>query len=177
MMLAAIAYLYSMKDLSLIDKMDTPFPEEESRAIFKVKDIKQLDKYFKWIKYGRPIDAVKMKLADETDLDPDLLDDPEAEAPPELVPIDFQGNSLYTANSTFKQCFIRISNEEILVQDDKGPLAHNPDSYVPKLPCNDQNQYPECIDYCQWHKKLFNDWTREEFLTVMRYAIPQRKLR
>ena len=84
-----------MKDLSLIDKMDTPFPEEESRAIFKVKDIKQLDKYFKWIKYGRPIDAVKMKLADETDLDPDLLDDPEAEAPPELVPIAFQGKDLF----------------------------------------------------------------------------------
>ena len=30
--------------------------------------------------------------------------------------------------------------------------------------------------YCKWHKSFFSGWSKEKFLTVMRYALPQRKI-
>ena len=45
-------------------------------------------------------------------------------------------------------------------------------------PCSleEKENYPECKEYCNWHKDFFGKWSRNNFLTVMRYALPQRKL-
>ena len=38
------------------------------------------------------------------------------------------------------------------------------------------DQYPDCIDYCNWHQNAFKYLKKEEFLTVMKHALPQRKI-
>ena len=45
-------------------------------------------------------------------------------------------------------------------------------------PCSleKEENFSECREYCKWHKDFFEKWSRNNFLTVMRYALPQRKL-
>ena len=42
-------------------------------------------------------------------------------------------------------------------------------------PCNDLNENQECFQYCSWHKELFSNFDKEEFLTLMKFAMPGRK--
>ena len=44
------------------------------------------------------------------------------------------------------------------------------------LPCEEIEKYPLCVAYCKWHKSFFSGWSKEKFLTVMRYALSQRKI-
>ena len=43
-------------------------------------------------------------------------------------------------------------------------------------PCMNVQQYPKCSNYCLWHKFFFAETTKEDFLTIMKYALPQRKI-
>ena len=43
-------------------------------------------------------------------------------------------------------------------------------------PCLNASRYAKCNVYCNWHKTYFNDWPKEDFITLMRYAMPQRKM-
>ena len=43
-------------------------------------------------------------------------------------------------------------------------------------PCKDQHEHQQCYDYCKWHKEFFNKWNQGDFLTLMRYAVPQRSI-
>lgn len=52
--------------------------EIDSSSKLKVKNVPQLEPYFKMIKMGVPLEAVKLKMAREN-FNPDLLDDPEAD--------------------------------------------------------------------------------------------------
>ena len=54
--------------------------EEVAKSIMKVKDVPELAQYFKMLRLGVPPNAVKLKMSREN-INPDLLDDPEAEAP------------------------------------------------------------------------------------------------
>ena len=54
--------------------------EEVAKSITKVKDIPKMAEYFKMLRLGVPPNAVKLKMSREN-INPDLLDDPEAEAP------------------------------------------------------------------------------------------------
>ena len=44
------------------------------------------------------------------------------------------------------------------------------------LPCMNLEHYPDCIEYCNWHQTVFKDMKKEELLTIMKYALPQRKI-
>ena len=44
------------------------------------------------------------------------------------------------------------------------------------LPCKDLTDYPECSDYCNWHKQYIQKTEKDELLSIMRYAQPQRKI-
>lgn len=50
--------------------------QKESRKV-KVGDLQELSEYFKMLRLGVPMDAVKLKMKREN-MDPSLLDDPEA---------------------------------------------------------------------------------------------------
>ena len=43
-------------------------------------------------------------------------------------------------------------------------------------PCMNPDQFPQCMEYCTWHKNLFHDLKKSDFLTIMRYGLPQRKM-
>ena len=53
-------------------------------------------------------------------------------------------------------------------------LGYN--EYQNMHPCRDLEHYPSCTEYCIWHKNLFESIDRKEFLTIMRYGSPQRKI-
>jgi WASH complex subunit CCDC53 len=56
-----------------------PAPEP---AGTKVKDHPEYARYFKLLKLGMPIEQIKLKLSSETDLDPNMLETPDAMVPP-----------------------------------------------------------------------------------------------
>ena len=58
------------------------------------------------------------------------------------------------------------------------PRWKNRDSkkFMAQSPCRNLEKNPRCIEYCNWHEKTFKEWKKDEFLTVMRYALPQRKM-
>ena len=43
-------------------------------------------------------------------------------------------------------------------------------------PCKELNEHQICSDYCKWHKDFFNKWKQEDFLTLMKYGVPQRSI-
>ena len=43
-------------------------------------------------------------------------------------------------------------------------------------PCLQLNEYPSCSEYCSWHKEFIQNISKEEFLLIMSYANPQRKI-
>ena len=53
-------------------------------AFSKVRDLPQLEVYFKMLRLGVPPQAVKLKMSREG-FDPELVDDPEAPAPERLL--------------------------------------------------------------------------------------------
>ena len=47
--------------------------------------------------------------------------------------------------------------------------------YLQPSPCLDMSKYPQCSQYCNWHSRYFKEYG-DEFITLMKYASPQRKL-
>ena len=53
---------------------------------------------------------------------------------------------------------------------------HSTFSYMKPSPCLNIQQYTNCSEYCNWHKQVFKEWQKDEFIALMKYAIPQRKV-
>ena len=49
--------------------------------------------------------------------------------------------------------------------------------YMDPSPCLNLKKFSKCTHYCMWHKNFFQDIPRTEFLTIMKYALLQRKIR
>ena len=50
-------------------------------------------------------------------------------------------------------------------------------NFFESSPCFNLTRYPTCQPYCNWHRNHFNDdFSKDEFITLMKYAIPGRKL-
>lgn len=66
-------------------------------------------------------------------------------------------------------------NEEISIGDyyDEDDLSIV-DSFM--SPCNNAKEFPDCNEYCHLHENLTNKWQKSKLLTMLKYAIPQRKL-
>ena len=53
----------------------------------------------------------------------------------------------------------------------------NPWNYIEPSPCLANNtSYKSCNNYCKWHNTYFKELNKTDFITLMKYAIPQRKL-
>ena len=48
--------------------------------------------------------------------------------------------------------------------------------YLEPSPCYNVSSYPQCKAYCNWHYKYFKEWPKDDFITLMKFALPQRKL-
>ena len=48
--------------------------------------------------------------------------------------------------------------------------------YLKPSPCFDTNQFPNCIDYCNWHHSYFEKGSKEYNIMLMKYALPERKI-
>ena len=53
----------------------------------------------------------------------------------------------------------------------------NSAKYMEPSPCSNLTKFPKCNHYCTWHKNFFENIPNHEFLTIMNYALPQRKIR
>lgn len=63
-----------------VETKTAPPPGPDPNAM-KVKDDPAYARYFKLMKLGMPVEQIKLKLSAETDLDPNLLDTPDAISP------------------------------------------------------------------------------------------------
>ena len=90
--------------------------------------------------------------------------------------------SAISIKPTFLQCFITASEKEFQSTPDKSSSVtyydeeHSAISKLYKPPCQNLEEFPLCNDYCSWHERLTNKWTKSNLLNRMKYAIPQRKL-
>ena len=84
-------------------------------------------------------------------------------------------------NRSLKAC---IEDVHFSIFDNEGtsemyidtPLE-NSAKYMEPSPCKNLTKFPSCNHYCTWHKNFFENIPRDEFLTIMNYALPQRKIR
>ena len=53
----------------------------------------------------------------------------------------------------------------------------NPWNYLEPSPClENTTKYKRCNDYCNWHKTYFKELNKNDFITLMKFSMPQRKL-
>ena len=89
---------------------------------------------------------------------------------------------LVIMENSFNDCIKKAADEELDIDEfeyfkkKKIFQNFNPKVEIPNLPCLNLSHYKECVEYCQWHKNIFKEWEKGEYLAVMRYALPQRKL-
>ena len=93
----------------------------------------------------------------------------EIEAKDKLL-IDYHSN----IPPSFKQCYQQEFNNfkrGIDVKDDQSVIQ----KYMKKSPCHKIDKHNNCSAYCDWHNALIDTMlTKEEFLTIMKYALPQK---
>ena len=53
----------------------------------------------------------------------------------------------------------------------------NPWNYIEPSPCLDNTtRYESCNNYCKWHNTYFKELNKNDFITLMKFSTPQRKL-
>ena len=78
---------------------------------------------------------------------------------------------------SLKSCSLKLISEE---NGNEAKSFLNEKIKFPKFlqpsPCLNISKYPQCSKYCNWHNRYFNDWPKDEFNTLMKFALPQRKI-
>ena len=91
--------------------------------------------------------------------------------------IDF---SKLNIKPSLKKCFDDIEQKypkSKNVQSDFEPWPMTvSEKYSNIFPCLERDKYPLCSDYCEWHDEFFKQLKKDEFMTIMRYSLPQRKI-
>ena len=91
-------------------------------------------------------------------------------------------NYLGQVPNNFTKCFkfmhqLYYDNEKHTVEENEQETTAIP-AFMKPSPCVDITENHPCYDYCKWHgiffKKIINP---EEFLTLMKLSLPQRKLK
>ena len=105
-------------------------------------------------------------------LKPDFFD----ESDPQIDPII----RFETLEPEFMECFAKVTKNDT-IQTNQYFYSVTLDSMDfdqhARLVCNDKmEKFPECQSYCAWHQDLFQKWSRDEFLIVMKYALPQTRV-
>ena len=87
----------------------------------KVKDDPAYARYFKLMKLGMPVEQIKLKLSAETDLDPNLLDTPDAISPSAGGGAAAQNAPAADSNGTGEQPVLELENGDTGAGDDSAP--------------------------------------------------------
>ena len=89
-------------------------------------------------------------------------------------------NSSYLADvqENFVNCFKHVQASKKLSNTKKKVLFDNEDEgiFVEKSICHDKIVDLECEDYCKWHHDVIKNMDKKQFLEIMKYSMPQRKL-
>ena len=90
----------------------------------------------------------------------------------------FQLSSQVNGNISFQSCLYSVARKMHSSMDNYYDQFYlNSKKLSQILPCGTQENFPQCKDYCKWHENTFNkNLNLEEFLTTMRYSLPQRKI-
>ena len=78
-------------------------------------------------------------------------------------------------DAAYEPMDIGSSLSYIGLYDDKILNTMNHSNVV--LPCVKKQYESKCKNYCNWHSKYFNGGHKEEFLTTMKYSLPQPKIK
>ena len=84
--------------------------------------------------------------------------------------------SLISLKQSFSSCFIEVANNNSKLQTVTFSQFKKSQIGVQILPCADIIKYPVCKDYCTWHKNMIDKFNKDEFLTIMKYSLPHRKI-
>ena len=87
------------------------------------------------------------------------------------IPKDFQ--------HCFEQMFIKYYGNEDNRTIESFEETQQAQFSMKPSPCSNVSEQNPCQTYCKWHESFF-DWNsirKEEFLVIMRYSLPQRKLK
>ena len=89
-------------------------------------------------------------------------------------------SSRINVKQSFKFCFEKVADQIPNMGKNSyyDEIMKTEDFMYTTYPCSleKEENFSECREYCKWHKDFFEKWSRNNFLTVMRYALPQRKL-
>ena len=70
--------------------------------------------------------------------------------------------------------FDEVTHVEVFTHKE---LSNADAKYMKPSPCFNLTKFPKCNQYCRSHRHFFEKVKNSEFLTIMKYAMPQRKLR
>ena len=85
--------------------------------------------------------------------------------------------SLVNMKESFVSCFKLMTDEnpEVKIEYFDQELINN--GYIGRSPCLEILDHDHrCKDYCNWHQNVIEKWDLKEFITVMKYSLPQRKI-
>ena len=102
---------------------------------------------------------------------------------------DFKTHSFLTSDDFFdvendlgvekslKICISNVTSSDVFSYEAKNFRTEKIKypKYIQPSPCMNVSKYPQCSQYCNWHSKYFKEWSKDEFITLMKYASPQRK--
>ena len=84
-------------------------------------------------------------------------------------------------DTSFHVCFENVaSSRNISMKEPKIFYDHVGETenvgILQESPCLQEKIPISCQTYCQWHKKVIENWNGRDFINTLRYGIPQRKL-
>ena len=89
----------------------------------------------------------------------------------------FKNQSLRDCLQDFQtNAVISKKTEDVEISDKEYKHGYSYKALEPS-PCLNLKKFPKCSHYCTLHKHFFEETPLREFTTLMRYAMPQRKIR
>ena len=82
-------------------------------------------------------------------------------------------------NNSLKACFKDVQANSFGIKETVEmyftETIGNSAKYMEPSPCLNLTKFHKCNHYCDWHKNFFDVTPKKEFLTIMQYALPQKK--
>lgn len=82
--------------------------------------------------------------------------------------------------SQFQVCIESFINRTGKIDTEDLTKRYNTEAAIRHIsilsPCHSLERYPECSGYCSWHENYFKNVDKSEFLSMMAFSQPQRKL-
>lgn len=90
----------------------------------------------------------------------------------------YEGNQRKIRISEFTDCFEEVKAVSQYLQNEHWTSLKEfgGDNDKLMLPCRNKSRFSTCAEYCTWHEIFFAKRTKQEFLTMMKYSIPQGRM-